>query len=84
MTAEQLDAEMGCEEFMQHWADYQTAPWGEGRADLRSGIVAALFYNAHRGPHQPAKAAADFMPYREAENEADARATFLKAQRRRR
>ncbi len=85
MTAARLTAEMDLDEFLAHWADYQLSPWGEDRADLRSGIVAALLYNVHRGPRQPTKGVADFMPYRQAPvDEAAARQRFFKQQRRRR
>lgn len=85
MTAAQLTAEMDLDEFLAHWADYQIGPWGEDRADLRSGILAALLFNVHRGPRQKAKGAADFMPYRAAPaDEATARQRFFKHQRRRR
>jgi hypothetical protein len=31
MTAERLTAEMGVEEYFEHWADYLIAPWGDRR-----------------------------------------------------
>ncbi len=46
-------------------AYYELDPWGEERADLRSGIVSAVIANVHRDakkqpkPYQPT----DFMPY---------------------
>lgn len=43
-------------------AAYALDPWGEDRADLRAGIVAALTANIHRGSEvQPFKPS-DFMP----------------------
>jgi hypothetical protein len=32
-------------EFQDWWDYYQSDPWGEDRADLRSGIVAAILAN---------------------------------------
>jgi len=47
-----------------YWALWQIDPWGEQRADLRSGIVASTIANVHRDsrkvePFRPAQ----FMPY---------------------
>lgn len=37
-------------------------PWGEERADLRMGVLAALTANLHRGKGQKPYTAKDFMP----------------------
>lgn len=46
---------------------YAVDPWGEQRADLRSGIVASTLANIHRDPKQKPQpfTAQDFMPYAE-------------------
>ncbi len=41
---------MSSREFAEWMAFYQVEPWGEERADLRSGIVASTVANAHRDP----------------------------------
>jgi len=41
---------------------YDLSPWGEKRADLRSGIIASTVYNTARGRNSQAMKAADFMP----------------------
>lgn len=51
-------------EFVEWMAFYQMEPFGEMRADLRSGIIASTFANCHRDPdkqREPFKAS-DFMP----------------------
>lgn len=49
-------------------AYFQFEPWGEERADLRSGIVASTIANVNRGKNTPAFKPEDFMPkYEEAE-----------------
>ena len=37
-------------------------PITSDRADHRAGVVASVVANVHRGRHQPAYVAADFMP----------------------
>lgn len=41
---------------------YRIEPWGERRADLRAGIVAAAVRNAMRGRGSRAFRAQDFLP----------------------
>jgi hypothetical protein len=43
---------------------YRLEPWGEERADLRSGIVASVIANVHRNPKKQRKPCqpVDFMP----------------------
>lgn len=43
-------------------ADYAAAPWGEMRADLQAGIVAATVANVNRKADSRAFAPSDFMP----------------------
>ena len=45
------------------WIAYQNIePFGEWRADLRSGIIASTIANANRGKKQTAVKPSDFMP----------------------
>jgi hypothetical protein len=47
---------------LNEWAAYAgLEPWGEDRADLRAGIVAATIANVHRRKGR-AYSAKDFMP----------------------
>ncbi len=52
-------------EFVEWQEYYEVEPWGEERADLRSGIVASVLANVHRdskrrpSPYEPT----DFMPF---------------------
>ena len=84
IPADELRERMSAREFTEHWAEYLVDPWGEQRADLRSGIVAALIFNSHRGNDQSSKSAADFMLYRKQEDEGEVRKRFIKNQKRRR
>lgn len=45
MTLEEMGQRMSAWEFGHHFADYQRFPWGEDRADLRSGLLAATMVN---------------------------------------
>lgn len=55
---------MSSRELAEWQAYWQIEPWGESRADLRSGIVASVMANVHRDaktrrqPYTPR----DFMP----------------------
>lgn len=40
---------------------YQIEPWGEKRADLRSGIIASILHNVNRGKKDKASSASDFI-----------------------
>lgn len=50
---------------------YEAEPFGERRADLRAGIVAATVANANRGKNQRPFGAEDFMPKLGDEREVD-------------
>ena len=56
---------MGSDELTEWMAYYQLEPFGDYRADYRSGVVASTFANAHRtkdaNPFRPE----DFMPFLE-------------------
>lgn len=43
--------------------EYESDPWGEGRADWRSGIIASTIANRHRGPSEQRYKVADFLPH---------------------
>lgn len=61
------------------WLDFYTVePWGDTRADLRAGIVAATMANIHRDPkRRPTPfAPRDFMPLAPAREEASAAASI--------
>lgn len=73
---------MSARQFEEWAAFYSQEPWGEFRADLRTGIVASTIANIHRKPRAPAFTPIDFMPYAErppiAETETEYRIeTFL-------
>lgn len=64
MPVGELLARVSSQELTEWMAYSQVEPWGEDRADLRSGIVAATVANAHRDKkkkHSPYKAR-DFIP----------------------
>ena len=53
---------------LTEWMAYaRLEPFGELRADLRAGIVAATTANVHRGRRQRPLKPEDFMPYAKAE-----------------
>lgn len=61
---------MSAAEYGLWCAEYRRSPWGEVRADVQHGIVAATVANVNRGPKTPAYKPTDFMPWRdEAEDE---------------
>lgn len=59
--------EMRPSELHEWFAFYRIDPWGEGRGDLRSGIVASVVANANRGRSGKTFTAMDFMPFAERE-----------------
>jgi hypothetical protein len=48
-------------------AAYAAEPWGDYRADLNSGVVAATIANVSRSKDTPAFSPADFMPFQSRE-----------------
>ena len=83
MTVDELGARMSAAEFFEHWADYLIDPWGEQRADLRSGVVASILYNVYRAKGKSEKSASDFVLYRpDAPDEAELRKRARKRKRR--
>jgi len=64
MTVSELLARISSRELAEWMAYAQLEPFGEERADLRAGIVAATVANTARDPRKRARpfAARDFMP----------------------
>lgn len=55
--------EIDSTEFTEWMAYDNIDPFGDQRADLRAGIVAATVANFSMSPAQPPLTAADFMPF---------------------
>jgi hypothetical protein len=49
-------------ELCEYMALYELDPWGEERADMRAGIVAATVANVFRGKNTKPLTPSDFMP----------------------
>ena len=67
-TLGELGEQMTGEEFGYWSALYRSDPWGEQRADLRAGIVAATVANyagKMRGERSEPARPSDYMPYLE-------------------
>ena len=65
MTVRELLSRIDSHE-LSEWIAYQgIEPFGEERADLRSGIIAAVTANAWRGKGDKAMSPQDFMPFYE-------------------
>ncbi len=58
-------ASMGSDELTEWMAYYQLEPFGDYRADYRSGVVASTFANAHRAKDANPFRPEDFMPFLE-------------------
>jgi hypothetical protein len=54
--------EMPSSRLVEYMAMYQVSPWGEDRADLRAGYIAATQYNVTRQRGQRALKVSDFLP----------------------
>ncbi len=63
MPVRELLARTGSDEITEWMAFYQLEPFGEIRADIRSGVIAATFANAHRAQHTQPFTPEDFMPF---------------------
>ena len=61
MPVGELLARTSGQELAEWAAYYRLEPWGEERADLRSGVVAALICNALRGKGGKVRAPQDFV-----------------------
>jgi len=53
---------MPARELIRYMAMYEISPWGEERADIRAGCVAATQYNLTRGRGAKAMKISDFLP----------------------
>ena len=65
MPVREMLARMGSDEFSEWLAFYQLEPFGDYRADYRSGVVASTFANAHRAKDASPFRPEDFMPFME-------------------
>ena len=63
MPVRELLARIGSDELTEWMAFYQIEPFGDMRADLRSGVIASTFANANRVKHARAFSPEDFMPF---------------------
>lgn len=54
-------------ELAEWMAYFEAEPWGEERADLRSGIIASTLANVNRARDTPPYSPRDFMPYSRAD-----------------
>jgi len=63
MTPAELGRRLSAAEMVEYQALWRIAPWGEPRADLRAGVLAALTANLHRDPKKPPLTPEDLMPY---------------------
>jgi hypothetical protein len=68
-TVEELQARMSSSEFSSWLAFYRLEPFGEVRADFRTGLLCATVANLVRDKHQAPHTPADFMPLAELELE---------------
>lgn len=71
MTARELLKRMGSDELSEWMAFYQLEPFGDYRADYRSGVVASTFANAHRAKDASPFRPEDFMPFLEKKRTVD-------------
>lgn len=62
-SVRELLARFGADELTEWLAFYQIEPFGDYRADVRSGVVAATFANANRGKDAKPFTPEDFMPF---------------------
>jgi hypothetical protein len=65
MPVREMLARMGSDEFSEWLAYYQLEPFGDYRADYRSGVMASTFANAHRAKDASPFRPEDFMPFLE-------------------
>ena len=63
MPVRELLARTGSDELTEWMAFYQLEPFGDLRADLRSGVIASTFANANRSKNAQVFTPEDFMPY---------------------
>jgi hypothetical protein len=63
LPVRELLSRIGSDELTEWMAYYQIDPFGDYRADVRSGVVAATFANANRAPNAKVFTPEDFMPF---------------------
>ena len=63
MPVRELLQRIGSDEITEWMAFYQLEPFGDMRADLRSGVIASTFANANRTKHARPFTPEDFMPF---------------------
>jgi hypothetical protein len=63
MPVRELLQRIGSDEITEWMAFYQLEPFGDMRADLRSGVIASTFANANRTKHTRPFTPEDFMPF---------------------
>lgn len=63
LPVRELLARIGSDELTEWMVFYQLEPWGDFRADFRSGIVASTFANANRAKDSKPFTPEDFMPF---------------------
>lgn len=65
VSVRKMLGEMSLRELGQWWALWQIDPWGEERADLRSGITDYVIAETNRDPRKRSQpfSPRDFMPY---------------------
>ena len=63
LPVRELLARMGSDELTEWMAFYQLEPFGDFRADYRSGVIASTFANAHRAQNTSPFRVEDFMPF---------------------
>lgn len=79
MSVAECQERVSPEEFWEWIAFYRYNPWGEERADLRSGNIAALMANIHRRPGSRAFRASDFIFFGHGKSERQQSAKDMKA-----
>ncbi len=63
MPVRELLTRMGSDEITEWMAFYQIEPFGDMRADVRSGVIASTFANANRAKNSKPFTPEDFMPF---------------------
>lgn len=63
LPVRELLGRIGSDELTEWMAFYQLEPFGDFRADFRSGIVASTFANANRAKDSKPFTPEDFMPF---------------------
>jgi len=70
----EIEGTMSSREISEWMAFYRLEPWGDDRADLRTGIVASTIANVNRGKDTKSYQPQDFMAFTEKEEKDEAKA----------